>query len=116
MSMKSWILDRVRRTNGLYARVDLPVREPMLAQAGSSAPPQAADSALSNAEHLGAYGPLITAIREELEHFVIGQVRLHLAIADRDRFLLTSIGVRCADDGEARELSPSSCASSSPSR
>jgi hypothetical protein len=31
-------------------------------------------------------------------------VRLHLAIADRDRFLLTSIGVRCPDDGQARDL------------
>ena len=30
-------------------------------------------------------------------------MRLHLAIADRDRFLLTSIGVRCADAVEARQ-------------
>ena len=103
MSMKSWVLDRVHRMNGLYARVDLPPREPMLKQAASGPPAQAPDSVLSNAEHLGSYGPLITAIREELEHFVVGQVRLHLAIADRDRFLLTSIGVRCPDDGEARE-------------
>jgi hypothetical protein len=104
MSLKSWVLDRVHRMNGLHARVDLPPREPMLAQAASGPPSHAPDSVLSNAEHLGAYGPLITAIRDELEHFVVGQVRLHLAIADRDRFLLTSIGVRCPDDGEAREL------------
>ena len=109
MSLKSWVLDRVHRMNGLYARADLPPRD-----AASEAPPARAakgpitqappDSLLSNAEHLGAYGPLIAAIREELEHFVASQVRLHLAIADHDRFLLTSVGVDCPDAPEARQL------------
>jgi hypothetical protein len=105
MSLKSWMLDRVHRIRPLYARVDLPPREPQLMSAGaSSLPPSGPDSGLSNVDHLGSYGTLVTAIREELEHFVAEHVRLHLAIADRDRFLLTSIGVRCPDDGQAREL------------
>ena len=33
---------------------------------------------LAGAEHLGAYAPLIGAIRDELEHFVASHVRLHL--------------------------------------
>ena len=47
-------------------------------------------------------------MRDELEHFVVSHVRLHLAIADRDRFLLTSIGVR-STGGDARELLRRSC-------
>jgi hypothetical protein len=50
--------------------------------------------------HLGPYAPLIGAIREELEHFVTNQLRLHLAIAERDRYVLASIEVEC-DDGDA---------------
>jgi hypothetical protein len=45
--------------------------------------------------HLGPYAPLIDAIREELEHFAASQLRLHLAIAERDRYVLTSIDVEC---------------------
>ncbi|HJW11839.1 MAG TPA: FHA domain-containing protein [Albitalea sp.] len=110
MSIKSWVLDRVHRMNALVARVDLPARDSALDTASEPAPrarriePQGPDSVLSNAEHLGAYGALISAIRDELEHFVASHVRLHLAIADRDRFLLTSIGVRCPGAGEARQL------------
>jgi hypothetical protein len=59
---------------------------------------------LAPAEHLGAYGPLIAAVRDELEHFVASHVRLHVVIADRDRFLLTSIAVRCPGGAEARDL------------
>ena len=106
MSLKSWVLDRVQRMNGLAGRGDLPractssnrPRRAALtarhAPHGAAGAPRA-DATLSSAEHLGAYAPLIAAIRDELEHFVASQVRLHLAIADRDRFLLTSIGVRC---------------------
>ena len=50
--------------------------------------------------HLGPYAPLIGAIREELEQFVTNQLRLHLAIAERDRYVLSSIEVEC-DDGDA---------------
>jgi hypothetical protein len=45
----------------------------------------------SGLEHLGAYRPLVAAIREELERFVATDLRLHLAIAERDRYVLTSI-------------------------
>jgi hypothetical protein len=114
MTLKSWVLGRLQRMNGLVARVDLPAREPTgeptpgshaSAQHTGSAPSgQAPDSVLCSAEHLGAYGPLINAIRDELEHFVASHVRLHLAIAERDSFLLTSIGVRCAAAVEAHAL------------
>ena len=116
MSLKSWILHGVHRMNGLAARGDLP--EPH-ADAPAS-PPSAAAAAspraergkrvaareptLASAEHLGAYGPLIDAIRDELEHFVTSHVRLHLAIAERDRFLLTAIGIGCESSEEARGL------------
>ena len=115
MTLKSWVLGRLQRMNGLVARVDLPAREPAAeptlestresAQHSGSGPgAQAPDSVLPSAEHLGAYGPLIGAIRDELEHFVASHVRLHLAIAERDSFLLTSIGVRCEGAVEAHAL------------
>lgn len=116
MSLKSWVLDHVHRMHRVAGRADLPPREPSLEpappetageparRAGKAAGAQAPDSLLSNAEHLGAYGVLIGAVRDELEHFVASHVRLHLAIADRDRFLLTSIGVRCPGGSEAHHL------------
>ncbi len=55
-------------------------------------------------ENLGPYRALIGAIREELEHFVTTQLRLHLAIAERDRYVLASIEVECDESGEHREL------------
>ncbi len=64
----------------------------------------AREPTLASAEHLGAYGPLIDAIRDELEHFVASHVRLHLAIAERDRFLLTAVGIGCEASDEARRL------------
>ena len=45
--------------------------------------------------HLGPYAPLIGAIREELEQFAANQLRLHLAIAERDRYVLSSVEVEC---------------------
>jgi len=117
MSLKNWILHGVHRMNGLAARGDLP--EPHADfDAPSSAPPSAAaaprvergkrvaarEPTLASAEHLGAYGPLIDAIRDELEHFVASHVRLHLAIAERDRFLLTAVGIGCEASDEARRL------------
>ena len=119
MSLKNWILHGVHRMNGLAARGDLP--EPRV-DVDSSVPPQAASGAaparaergkrvaamreptLASAEHLGAYAPLIDAIRDELEHFVASHVRLHLAIAERDRFLLTAVGIGCESSEEARHL------------
>jgi pSer/pThr/pTyr-binding forkhead associated (FHA) protein len=74
MSFKNWILHKM---NGLTART---------------------------AARLGPYAPLIAAIREELEHFVVSQLRLHLAIAERDRYRLTSIEVRATATDDSPEL------------
>jgi pSer/pThr/pTyr-binding forkhead associated (FHA) protein len=62
------------------------------------------EPALFEAAHLGVYGPLIAAIRDELEHFIASHVRLHLAIADRDRFVMTAVAVACPEGAEARRL------------
>jgi pSer/pThr/pTyr-binding forkhead associated (FHA) protein len=136
MSLKSWVIKRIRREPGsrsLLSRVDLPPRdagnEPSLAAGapGWSAGPASAwtpgasgwDSRLpatargtepafgqggsSLGGHLGDYAPLIDAVRQELEHFIVSQLRLHLAIADRDRYVLTSIAVHCQGDEPARD-------------
>ncbi len=110
MTVKSWVLDRAHRMNGLAGRGDLPPRDPVLgavpapaASSGQRPPADAGDAVLAKAEHLGAYAGLIGAIRDELEHFVASHVGLHLAIAERDRFLLTSIKVQCSDVAQARE-------------
>lgn len=99
MSVKSWVLDHLHE---LVGRPDLVPREPVLS---SGDPPRsdASPPSLADAAHLGAYAALVTALREELEHFVASQVRLHLAIADRDRFLLTAVSVRCREAGPARQ-------------
>jgi len=113
MSMKNWVLHRVQGINDLVGRPDLSPREPVPGPWRESADgsrrsgptgPSAVEPALSGAEHLGVYAPLIAAIRDELEHFVASHVRMHVVIADRDRFLLTSIGVRCPGGAEARDL------------
>ena len=115
MSLKSWILHSVHRINAATSRVDLPEREPEFestraapgdapARPGRGPRAPAREPTLASAEHLGAYASLIDAIRDELEHFVASHVRLHLAIADHDRFLLTSIGVGCESADEARRL------------
>ncbi|MCE9660393.1 MAG: FHA domain-containing protein [Burkholderiales bacterium] len=117
MSLKNWILHGVHRMNGLAARGDLPESSADAhapSPAASSTPSRAAadrgrrfagrEPTLASAEHLGAYAPLIDAIRDELEHFVASHVRLHLAIAERDRFLLTAIGIGCEASEEARRL------------
>ena len=106
--MKSWVLHRVQGIGGLAGRGDLPPRErgrePDL---DADAVPQSeagnADALRPGAD-LGVYAPLIRAVRDELEHFVVSHVRLHVVIADRDRFLLTSIGVRSPGGAEARDL------------
>ena len=97
MSLKSWVLGRVHRMDGLLGRSDLPPIAP-------DNLPQEHEAVLSDAGQLGPYGPLIAAIRDELEHFVASHVRLHLAIADHDRFVLGAIRVLCADTADARPL------------
>ena len=107
MSIKSWVLGRVHQIGGLAGRADLPSADP-----GGEAPAPRATArssereatSLPSIEHLGTYGSLIGAVRDELEHFVASHVRLHLAIADHDRFMLTAIAVRCQDDGARQRL------------
>lgn len=106
--LKTWILQSVNKVNALWARHDLPPRQATLDAAARRPlreprvqPP--AVVALDD-EYLGPYAPLITAIREDLEQFVVAHVRLHLAIAEHDRYLLTSIDLRCVDDGEPLQL------------
>ena len=109
MSLKNWILHKM---HGLTERTDLP-RSPVLRTAAVDAPPAirearrhapAVDGAPPAAVHLGPYAPLVGAIREELEHFVVSQLRLHLAIAERDRYRLTSIEVRATAADDSAEL------------
>jgi uncharacterized protein YndB with AHSA1/START domain len=109
MSLKNWILHKM---HGLTERTDLP-RSPVLRTAAVDAPPvirearrhaPAVDGAPPAAVHLGPYAPLVGAIREELEHFVVSQLRLHLAIAERDRYRLTSIEVRATAPDDSADL------------
>ena len=107
MSMKSWVLHRVQGLGGIAGRADLAPRQRGHEPDLDSDPGGRGDSggdALRPGADLGVYAPLIGAVRDELEHFVASHVRLHVVIADRDRFLLTSIGVRSPGGAEAREL------------
>ncbi|MEO5844807.1 MAG: FHA domain-containing protein [Caldimonas sp.] len=113
MSMKSWVLHRVQGIGAAAGRSDLPARdsrhlhEPDLdVDAGpyTGADVGAAADPLRAGADLGVYAPLIGAVRDELEHFVASHVRLHVVIAERDRFVLTSIGVRSPGGAEARRL------------
>ena len=110
MALKGWVVHKVNR---LFTRVDLPPRATPLGQAvmrrrGEKREPElratAGHDSLPRPQHLGAYAPLVAAIREELEQFVASHVRMHLAIAERDRYLLTSIEVECIGGDETREL------------
>ncbi|MBV9890739.1 MAG: FHA domain-containing protein [Rhizobacter sp.] len=108
MTMKSWVLHRVQGLGGVAGRGDLPPRErghePDLDADALPREGGGAGDALRPGADLGVYAPLITAVRDELEHFVVSHVRLHVTIADRDRFVLTSVGVRSPGGGQAREL------------
>jgi len=106
MSMKSWVLHRVAGRSDLPQRDSRPRHEPDIDLDAAQRPGDAAGAAdpLRAGADLGVYAPLIGAVRDELEHFVASHVRLHVVIAERDRFLLTSIGVRSPAGAEAREL------------
>jgi hypothetical protein len=112
MSIKNWI---VHKMNGFATRPDLP-RSPVFhtaAPEGPSVMRRGADrtepailhgEAAPAAANLGPYAPLIAAIRDELEHFVVSYLRLHLTIAERDRYLLTSIDVHATEQDESADL------------
>ena len=101
MSFKSWILNKM---TGVAGRPDLP-RSPVLSTVPADIPSVIRRDSRRGArgggqgamvpptQHLGPYAALIGAIREELEQFVLSYLNLHLAIAERDRYLLTSIEV-----------------------
>ena len=110
MAIKGWVVHKVNR---LLTRVDLPPRATPLGKAvmrstGAKREPElhatGSHDSLPRPQHLGAYAPLVAAMREELEHFVASHVRMHLAIAEHDRYLLTSIEVECVAGDEPREL------------
>ena len=109
MAIKTWIVGKMNR---VVTRSDLPPRyatrvrreardsgrEPTLHPAGG---PEGVH--VPSFEHLGQYGALVGAMRKELEDFVANHLRRHLAIAERDRYLLTSIHVDSTGD-EANRL------------
>src|SRR5262252_527377 len=112
MSLKTWIF---RKMNGIATRSDLPrtpvlhtplPEGPLVTRRGveRSEPVIRHGEAAPAVANLGAYAPLIAAIRDELEHFVVSYLRLHLTIAERDRYLLTSIDVHATDDNDSAEL------------
>ena len=112
MTVKSWVLQRVHGLAAASGRPDLPARdahagrEPELDSPAGEARARAglfAEPSLADADSLGAYAPLIGAVREEFARFVASHVRLHVVIADRDRFMLTAIGVRSPAGAGARE-------------
>src|SRR6516162_5387034 len=112
MSLKTWIF---RKMSGITTRADLP-RSPVFHTPVPEGPSvtrrgvERSEPAIRHGEaapavaNLGAYAPLIAAIRDELEHFVVSYLRLHLTIAERDRYLLTSIDVHATGDGDSAEL------------
>jgi len=103
MTIKGWMLGKTEAEKR-NARLRTPtafsdgVREPSFSTFGRRV------AEAEEAVHLGPYAPLIGAIREELEQFVTNQLRLHLAIAERDRYVLASIEVECAGGEAEREL------------
>jgi hypothetical protein len=110
MALKGWVVHKVNR---LFTRVDLPPRASPLGRAvmrrrNEKREPElrtaAGQDSVLRPQHLGAYAPLVAAIRDELEQFIASHVRMHLAIAERDRYLLMSIEVECIGGEETREL------------
>ena len=108
MKLKGWMLRKVNGMGNPASRVE-PHTHAAMAQSDTREPRMRAvgeqrGGVPDDAEHLGPYSALIGAIREELEHFVTTQLRLHLAIAERDRYVLASIEVECDESSEHRDL------------
>jgi hypothetical protein len=110
MSFKTFLLGRMNRA---FGRADLPPYETASHTVGDAsvaldgAPygrPVPHGRAAAGLEHLGAYRPLVAAIREELTRFVATDLRLHLAIAEHDRYVLTSIRIDSVGPDDARSL------------
>src|SRR5438270_13869387 len=115
MKLKGWMLRKVNGMGNPASRAE-PQSHAALAAHGAGAPQthmheprmravgKQRGGVPDDAEHLGPYSALIGAIREELEHFVTTQLRLHLAIAERDRYVLASVEVECDESNEHRDL------------
>ena len=106
MSLKTFLLGRM---NKVFTRGDLPPRHAALHTVGDAGvalgePPPVRGRSSPGLDHLGVYRPLVGAIREELERFVASDLRLHLAIAERDRYVLTSIEIECAGNEQSPGL------------
>ena len=109
MTLKGWML---RKVNGPHKRRDRGGGRDApsvqgLAAADDGREPSLQDRRVSGRQtmaHLGPYATLIAAVREQLEEFVATHLRLHLAIAEGDRYVLTSIEVECEGGDEDREL------------
>jgi len=105
MSLKRWMLGKVNETAERRAADAKRVAPSM-----HGAPPADDEPVIGRAErrdasvHLGPYAPLVDAIRAALEDFAASALRLHLAIAERDRFILTSVEVTCEGDDDERAL------------
>jgi pSer/pThr/pTyr-binding forkhead associated (FHA) protein len=100
MKLKNWMVGKVNRVGDPGPREpQAEVREPRM-----NAIVKQRGTVPQDVESLGPYRALIGAIREELEHFVTTQLRLHLAIAERDRYVLTSVEIECDESDEHREL------------
>ncbi|HET9337878.1 MAG TPA: FHA domain-containing protein [Casimicrobiaceae bacterium] len=100
MSLKGWLLTKV---HGSAARAGSRVAPSLNGDAGSVAETEGPrlddrDADRGMQRYLGPYAPLVAAIRDELAAFAESQLRLHLAIAERDRYVLTSIEVACEGD------------------
>lgn len=112
MTLKRWVLGKVNQTVDPRAHRNARVAPTLQGDAdthGDASVPGKRElgrrrETLRDAAHLGRYAPLVSAIREELGQFVTDEVRLHLAIAERDRFVLTSIEVECEESEEHRDL------------
>src|SRR4030095_1410997 len=110
MAIKTWIVGKMNR---VVTRADLPPRYATRVRGdtpGSRRAPKRRpacghdDTFVPSFEHLGQYGALVGEMRKELEDFVANHLRRHLAIAERDRYLLTSIHVDSTGADEARRL------------
>ncbi len=108
MKLKRWVVSKANKVDNARSRDSESERGSApptdMLEPRMRAPGAKRTTAPADAEALGPYRALIGAIREELEQFVATQVRLHLAIAERDRYLLSSIEVECEEADEQHEL------------
>ena len=113
MTLKRWVLGKAsgakRPARGARAHITPTSSGALVAEPGMREPTtheahSQRDESRRGVEHLGPYSPLVGAIRDELERFVMSDLRLHLAIAERDRYVLTSIEIQCEGSDEHREL------------